>query len=87
MKEILYSQGDPDLKISVRNKNVVFVGKYFKKRAFIHGILVIHRAFVQKEVNGATDLLITDDSSEYTQRMKKAKEFGVKIMRYQEVFK
>lgn len=87
MKEILYSQGDPDLKISVRGKNIVFVGRGHIKRGFLVEILAIRRAFVQKEVNGVTDLLVTDKWSMDTKRVQKAKKLGVKIMMYDEVFK
>ncbi len=87
MKEILYSQGDPYLKISVRDKKVVFIGKGSKSRDLLREILNIRGAYICVKVSRVTDLLITDNSSENTKNMQRAKEFGVKIMKYDEVFK
>lgn len=84
---ILYSIGDPDLKISVRGKKIVFVGKGFQARRFLIEILSIRRAFVQVNVNKSTDLLITDNLNSTSKVLRKAKELNIKILTYEEVFR
>lgn len=75
-----------ELKIDLRGKKVLFTGTGPYSRSALTAILKRNGAIVQKSVTKETDILILGDIESTSNKAKKARKYGTKMVTYNDVF-
>ena len=75
-----------ELKIDVKGKKVLFTGSGFFSRSALTAILKRNGAIVQSSVTKETDILILEDLDSISNKARKARKYGTKMVTYKDVF-
>lgn len=79
-------EGESELKIDVRGKKVLFTGTGPFSRSALTSILKRNGAIVQKAVTKETEILILESLESTSNKAKKARKYGTKMVTYSDVF-
>ena len=77
--------GTNELKMDLQGNKVLFTGKGEYSRDALTNILKRNGAIIQKSVTKETDILILSDLESNSNKAKKARKYGTKMVTYQDV--
>lgn len=80
-------EDESELKIDLQGKKVLFTGKGPFSRETLTAVLKRNGALVQDNIRKDTELLILADLDSDSNKAKKARKWGIKLIKYEDVFK